>query len=376
MVERGPEEPGVVSSILTLGTITDAFWVTGMHQCPKKKPWKPVWFQGFDFYTLCLNHLECMGRKVGRNDPCPCGRHKPDGNSLKYKHCCLDDPKPPIQLLQEAEKKHKEATRREHEAFRAAHAQGICYLCDQPYTVFNSDQPCRHWFLHPLGVRKKDLGGLLEHFGCFRIQDYLRWVANAEVFAQNINDLAGEGDSSKLIDVTIVYRNLEWAFSCSKNDFSGHPGGQHSLPHFHFQMRIDGRPFINYSDFHPKFTEEDLFLLKVMREEVSWLRYRNGHGAGMDEVMNVMSAVDNPLEGMKRSDDPDKAQFHVQTLVEADPGTQISGDEIADIMAESKRTGVPIAKLLSRLKNARVTTIIEPGESIPDKASRTTRKSR
>lgn len=27
-------------------------------------------------------------KKVGRNDPCPCGAKKPDGTSIKYKHCC------------------------------------------------------------------------------------------------------------------------------------------------------------------------------------------------------------------------------------------------------------------------------------------------
>lgn len=28
------------------------------------------------------------GVKVGRNSPCPCGAKKPDGTSVKYKHCC------------------------------------------------------------------------------------------------------------------------------------------------------------------------------------------------------------------------------------------------------------------------------------------------
>lgn len=28
------------------------------------------------------------GKKVGRNDPCPCGATKPDGTPKKYKHCC------------------------------------------------------------------------------------------------------------------------------------------------------------------------------------------------------------------------------------------------------------------------------------------------
>ena len=26
--------------------------------------------------------------KVGRNDPCPCGKIKADGTKFKYKHCC------------------------------------------------------------------------------------------------------------------------------------------------------------------------------------------------------------------------------------------------------------------------------------------------
>ncbi len=34
--------------------------------------------------TLTPNLL----KKLGRNDPCPCGAKKPDGTSKKYKHCC------------------------------------------------------------------------------------------------------------------------------------------------------------------------------------------------------------------------------------------------------------------------------------------------
>jgi|GEM_PF-4579210 len=31
----------------------------------------------------CRIHM----RKVGRNDPCPCGAMKQDGTPVKYKHC-------------------------------------------------------------------------------------------------------------------------------------------------------------------------------------------------------------------------------------------------------------------------------------------------
>jgi preprotein translocase subunit SecA len=29
-----------------------------------------------------------IGKKIGRNDPCPCGRLRPNGLPMKYKDCC------------------------------------------------------------------------------------------------------------------------------------------------------------------------------------------------------------------------------------------------------------------------------------------------
>jgi len=31
--------------------------------------------------------IAMAGKKVGRNDPCPCGAKHPDGRPIKYKHC-------------------------------------------------------------------------------------------------------------------------------------------------------------------------------------------------------------------------------------------------------------------------------------------------
>lgn len=28
--------------------------------------------------------------RAGRNSPCPCGRRKPDGTPVKFKHCCIN----------------------------------------------------------------------------------------------------------------------------------------------------------------------------------------------------------------------------------------------------------------------------------------------
>ena len=29
-----------------------------------------------------------VGKKIGRNDPCPCGKLRPNGLPMKYKDCC------------------------------------------------------------------------------------------------------------------------------------------------------------------------------------------------------------------------------------------------------------------------------------------------
>jgi hypothetical protein len=52
----------------------------------------------------------------------------------------------------------------------------------------------------------------------------------------------------------------------------------------------------------------------------------------------------------------------------------VSGDEVGDIMEGSKRTGVPMAILLRRLKNVSVETLVEPGPAVAEKALRIPRK--
>jgi hypothetical protein len=73
----------------------------------------------------------------------------------------------------------------------------------------------------------------------------VRWVANEEAFAKNINDLADEG-TGKLVELTVKYKNLEWSFSCGAPDLAGHVGGGEpsKAPHWHFQMYVDGKPFV------------------------------------------------------------------------------------------------------------------------------------
>jgi len=134
----------------------------------------------------------------------------------------------------------------EYQSFLEYFNRGSCYLCEHPLASFDKNSPCPHWLLRPKGFKKNHFPALTQRYGFFQIQSFLRWVANQDGFAKNINDLIEEGTGTKIFEVTIKYKNLEWAFSCAESDYQGHSTTQHgSLQHYHFQMRIDQRSFIN-----------------------------------------------------------------------------------------------------------------------------------
>ena len=109
----------------------------------------------------------------------------------------------------------------EHQEFQTAFQQGNCYLCNKPLTHFAPTKPCLHWLLRPANLKKKFILEVLEQSGAMRAQMYLRWVANEESFAVNINDLPNDDDQSKPIEVTVRYRNFEWSFLAVKMILKG-----------------------------------------------------------------------------------------------------------------------------------------------------------
>jgi hypothetical protein len=280
----------------------------------------------------------------------------------------------PYRKLKEiGDQDHKRAES-EYREFKTALEQGLCSYCGQPLKYFLSDRPCIHWLLNPKGFKKKFFPLLYAQRGFHQIEAYLRWLANTEVPIKNINDLALEKNPSKIIELTIKYKNLEWSFSCSRGDYKGHENkhdGQ--MPHFHFQMKCNGRVIINYSGFHIPFNDYDKFVFAVKRGNIDTLRYSHSRGSGMQSFIEQISP-ERLLEGMKRTGNDKKGEFHLYTDIEADPGTTISGDDIADLIKESNETGEPISKLVRKLKNARITTTITPGPAIPKIAGRFPRK--
>lgn len=262
----------------------------------------------------------------------------------------------------------------EHERFREMYTTGVCYLCNKELTSFSRKSPCIHWLLKPKGFKKKDIKAISEKYGLLQIQSLLRWYANEDAFAKNINDLTEEGTGSKLVELTIKYRNLEWSFSCAESDYMGHETSQHSkYPHYHFQMRVDKRPFINFNDFHLPLNEMDVINISAKRESPDFIKHKNSFGEGMSDIFDK-EVIEQVLSSSTPEENNDNATFSVDSLVMADDGESIKGEELDNIIQEAKEKGVTVASLLHKLPNSKAQVMVGPGPGVVEQAPRKPRK--
>lgn len=269
-----------------------------------------------------------------------------------------------------------ERNERDFQALKEALERGYCIYCNNLLTHFSDKKPCFHWLLKPKGFKKRHFPLLYVQKSFHRLDAYLRWVATTEAPLKNINDLTEEKSPSKEIETTIRYKNLEWSFSCSRGDYAGHLDKREGkMPHYHFQMKVNGEVIINYGAFHIPFHEEDFFGFAVKSGQIKKMKHRNIQGATIQTFLDHIPS-EQLLESMQSTNDPEDATFRMQTILEADEGTAIKGEDIAKIFGEHKRTGVPMAKLLRKLENVKQKTFISPGPGLPELAKRTPHRSR
>ena len=285
---------------------------------------------------------------------------------------------PPEEIARVNELNRKEAVE-QHKQFSEAFKAGRCSFCGDALTSFDPAKPCRHWLLKPDDVHKEHIEQVATQFSWGILENYLRWVANEDAFAKNINDLDDEG-SGKLLELTIKYKNLQWSFSCGEGDLAGHEGGgEHSKrPHWHFQMYVDGHPFVRYNDFHLPLSEADTGFPEFMRANPGKVQRRIAGGAGMNEALDE-STVEH-LVTMGRSGTTDaeaeSAPIKLDTLVIAKPGKTISGENIHNLIKQAQAEGVTISSKMRELEGVRVQTFVSPGPGVVRQALRSGRKRR
>lgn len=259
--------------------------------------------------------------------------------------------------------------------FKTKLEKSICKYCDLELESFNVDKICFHWLLRPHGIRKKDIIKVLDYYDCIQIRSYVRWLAQAEGFLSNINDLRVEQSSDMIIHETITYKNIEWTIYCNPNDFVGHSENRiSSVPHYHLQIKIIDNIFFKFSDHHIKFSDYDLFVLNMTIKHPDKFAFFPSYGVGVQTVFDKIHPEDL-LAKMKPSEDESKAQFNVQTSISAKDGKSIKGELIYQAIEESKKRNVPIAQVLKEMKlDADVEIRIDPSDNSPDMSTRSKRK--
>ena len=276
----------------------------------------------------------------------------------------------PKAIAAENNRRAREHAEKEAAAFAVAFSLGKCSICNGDLTSHVKDQPCLHWLLNPDGFEKADLRRVTDRFPMAQVELYMRRVANQEAFAKNINDLADEG-TGKLVELTAKYKNLEWAISCGKGDYAGHGSNseESKTPHYHFQMRIDKKPFIDYADFHIPLHHSDIVTMEAERLAPDYVTRRFAGGEGMSEVFKQEIIERLALEGKPAENDADGI-VKFDHLVIAEKGTQLSGQAILDAVRKAKAEGRPMTEALRQIPNARVLTMAEPGPGVVEQAVR------
>ena len=256
----------------------------------------------------------------------------------------------------------------QHREFKAALAEGKCYLCGGDFAGFDAREDCLHWLARPAGVRKKQIEAMLLSRSMIQVESYLRWLANADAKGRNINDLTDES-SVKLVERTFKFRNIEWAISLGEGDFAGHKGARvGAAPHYHFQMKVDGHHFIGFNDFHLPLSRSDAVTLAAARNNADMkIAFPGGEGmSALFEHYSLGALID--LTVSDRNDE--EAVLGMSTIIMAEDGSTLSGEHIYDMIKRAKEEGRTFASVAREVENANVRTIITPGPGVVEMAER------
>ncbi len=115
----------------------------------------------------------------------------------------------PLEKLHAEDEKQHKKNGEDFQALKTALAEDRCNYCGNPLSHFSEKKPCFHWLLKPNGFKKRHFPLLYKQKDFHHLEAYLRWVANCDKPMKNINDLVEEKSSSKFIEETIRYKNIE-----------------------------------------------------------------------------------------------------------------------------------------------------------------------
>jgi hypothetical protein len=276
----------------------------------------------------------------------------------------------PKKVVADNNKRGRACAEKEAQEFSDAFKVGKCSVCHDDLSSFVKEKPCLHWLLKPDGFDKSDLLRVTEQFSMGQVELYIRRAANQESFAKNINDMADEG-TGKLVELTAKYKNLEWAISCGQGDYDGHQTASEDSkrPHYHFQMRIDGKRFIDYNDFHIPLHCRDILTMEAVKAAPEYVTRRFAGGAGMSEVFRDDAVEKLAVSGSAAKNEAD-GLVKLDHIVIADKGKPMHAEDVQAAVRRAQGQGKPATAFLREIPNARVVTLATPGPGVIEQAAR------
>lgn len=277
---------------------------------------------------------------------------------------------------QEIKKINEEITaeqEREWSEFEQSYDRGECYLCGKSFNSFEVNDPCLHWLIRPDGLSKTLFRKTLLKYPWFKIDAFIRWMANKEAPFRQINDLPSENSyNTPVLLYTVKFKNIEWTVKCTTKDRQGHKGKKGKVasePHYHLQVMINNQLFWTFGD-HIPFHQEDFMALAAYKDEIPGVGFSHGRGIGMKEF-NQRFIPDELLNVLIPAEREENATHRIQTLILAKPGKTLSGDQLAEVLRKSKEQNKPVAKLLGELDNVgTIQTFISEGPGVVEQKDR------
>lgn len=246
-------------------------------------------------------------------------------------------------------------------------------MCGSDFPAYRAGDPCLHWLTHPVGFRKRDIPAIADRYSLFETQLFLRWLANEEAPVRNINDLVEEG-RGRPIEVTIRYRDCEWALSASAGDLAGHDGAGEAAKqsHYHLQMRYRHQVIVKFNDFHLLLHTSDIDALSKVNDGAT---IGFAGGAGFSDFLYERPAEEllrGPFERGREED----GMLEFDTIIVAGPGETLKGEQLTEMINRARQSKTSFADVAHQIPDLDVRTIISPGRGLVEQSVRSGRKKR
>lgn len=252
-------------------------------------------------------------------------------DNIDFKRTFESLPKDVVALLQRNEDEQNE---RRFAALCDSLKHDKCYLCGQSLEYNDESTPCFHFLLNPK-LKKKHREALFSKPVSFiKLYTYLAWVANSDQPFENVNDIISDILPSRIFETTIRYKNIEWSFSFKRSDFEGHPDAKiGGLPHYHFQMTVDGNTIVSYNNCHIQFAPEDFLCFEMIRQNA--VKVDTQFAAGLEFLKDNVFVNVLPEGGVEFIEFISEEELH-RTYVLKDTITHEQIREIGDLYSTSE----------------------------------------